>query len=223
MVNGLFESMSAFTTTGSCIFTESNAQGYWIINKMLANQSIAAGLAEGMHQLLASKALNNSSSYINAITNISKEETYFGLLFWRSFAQWLGGMGIILLFIAVLPKLGVAGRQLYKAEVPGPDKDALTPHIGQTAKLLWWVYVLLTIAEVLLLVLAGMPLYLCIYGHRRILPPGSQHSRLQECPHRWHNYLIYVPCRGQLRFTLQDALLRQKELNSRPGVQVFMP
>jgi trk/ktr system potassium uptake protein len=158
MINGLFESMSAFTTTGSCIFTESNAQGYWIINKALANQSIAAGLAESMHQLLANYALN-SSSYINVVANISREETYFGLLFWRSFAQWLGGMGIILLFIAILPKLGVAGRQLYKAEVPGPDKDALTPRIRQTAKLLWWVYVLLTIAEVLLLVLAGMPLY----------------------------------------------------------------
>lgn len=159
MVDGLFESMSAFTTTGSCIFTESNAQGYWIINKDLANQSIASSLAGGVYHLLANGTLNNSSAYLNVIKNISKEETYFGLLFWRSFAQWLGGMGIILLFIAILPKLGVAGRQLYKAEVPGPDKDALTPRIRQTAKLLWGIYVLLTIAEVLLLMLAGMPLY----------------------------------------------------------------
>jgi trk system potassium uptake protein TrkH len=68
-------------------------------------------------------------------------------------------MGIILLFIAILPRLGVAGRQLYRAEVPGPDKDALTPRIRQTARVLWWVYLLLTIAEIVLLVAVGMPLF----------------------------------------------------------------
>ncbi|VVB72448.1 Cation transport protein [uncultured archaeon] len=82
-----------------------------------------------------------------------------GLLFWRSFAQWLGGMGIILLFVAILPRLGVAGRQLYRAEVPGPDKDTLTPRIKQTARVLWWVYIFMTVAEVVLLCLAGMPLF----------------------------------------------------------------
>ena len=82
-----------------------------------------------------------------------------GLLFWRSFAQWLGGMGIILLFVAILPRLGVAGRQLYRAEVPGPDKDALTPRIKQTARVLWVVYILMTVAEIVLLYLAGMPLF----------------------------------------------------------------
>jgi trk system potassium uptake protein TrkH len=89
----------------------------------------------------------------------SINETYMGLLFWRSFAQWLGGMGIILLFVAILPRLGVAGRQLYRAEVPGPDKDALTPRIRQTARVLWGVYILLTVAEIVLLYLAGMNFY----------------------------------------------------------------
>jgi trk system potassium uptake protein TrkH len=68
-------------------------------------------------------------------------------------------MGIILLFVAILPRLGVAGRQLYRAEVPGPDKDALTPRIKQTARVLWVVYILMTIAQIVLLFLAGMPLY----------------------------------------------------------------
>jgi trk system potassium uptake protein TrkH len=68
-------------------------------------------------------------------------------------------MGIILLFIAILPKLGVAGRQLYKAEVPGPEKDAVTPRIRQTAKILWGVYVLISALEAILLVAAGMPLF----------------------------------------------------------------
>src|SRR5512137_2866298 len=68
-------------------------------------------------------------------------------------------MGIVLLFVAILPRLGVAGRQLYRAEVPGPDKDALTPRIKQTARLLWVVYILMTVAEIGLLALAGMPLF----------------------------------------------------------------
>jgi trk system potassium uptake protein TrkH len=151
VIDALFESMSAFTTTGASILTESNAQGYWIINQTLADRSLAAALEWSFGTLLT------NSSLIGAAPDIDR--TYFGLLFWRSFAQWLGGMGIILLFIAILPKLGVAGRQLYKAEVPGPDKDTLTPRIRETARVLWWVYLLLTVVEVGLLVVAGMPLY----------------------------------------------------------------
>jgi len=61
--------------------------------------------------------------------------------------------------VAILPRLGVAGRQLYRAEVPGPDKDSLTPRIKQTARVLWVVYILLTVAEIVLLYLAKMPLF----------------------------------------------------------------
>ncbi|MDD4161787.1 MAG: TrkH family potassium uptake protein [Methanothrix sp.] len=151
LIDGLFESMSAFTTTGSSILTEANAQGYWIINSTLADSSLAHHLELSMRSLTANSTLLQISS--------SPDKTYMGLLFWRSFAQWLGGMGIILLFVAILPRLGVAGRQLYRAEVPGPDKDALTPRIKQTAQLLWVVYILMTVAEIVLLYLAGMPLF----------------------------------------------------------------
>ena len=69
------------------------------------------------------------------------------LLFYRHLLQWLGGMGIIVLAVAVLPLLGVGGMQLYKAETPGPLKDSkLTPRITQTAKALWFIYVLMTIS-----------------------------------------------------------------------------
>src|SRR3989339_1535548 len=73
------------------------------------------------------------------------------LLFWRSFIQWLGGMGIIVLSIAILPFLGVGGIQLYKAEVAGPNKDKLHPRIQETAKRLWAIYVLFTMLETILL------------------------------------------------------------------------
>lgn len=157
-VDSLFESMSGFTTTGSSILTEANAQGYYIINRHLAEQSLAAALSVNLSRAIAA-ILPQGTGLLHSMLNISREETYYGLLFWRSFSQWLGGMGIILLFIAILPRLGVAGRQLYKAEVPGPDKDTITPRIRQTARILWGVYVLMTITEVALLFLAGMPLY----------------------------------------------------------------
>ncbi len=82
-----------------------------------------------------------------------------GILFWRSLTQWLGGMGVLLLCVAILPFLGVGGMQLYRAEMPGPSKDRLTPRITNTAKFLYGVYVLLTAVEVILLVIAGMSLY----------------------------------------------------------------
>lgn len=79
-----------------------------------------------------------------------------GILLWRSMTQWLGGMGIIILSIAILPYLGVGGRQLFKAEVPGPVKDKLVPRIAQAARSLWLVYVIITIVGFILLLFGGM-------------------------------------------------------------------
>ena len=78
------------------------------------------------------------------------------LFFWRSFSQWLGGMGIIVLFIAILPQFAIAGRQLFFAEAPGPTEDKFTPRIKNTAASLWKVYVGLTILEIILLRFNGM-------------------------------------------------------------------
>mgnify|MGYP001144200614 CR=1 FL=1 len=78
------------------------------------------------------------------------------ILFWRAMTQWLGGMGIIVLSLAILPFLGVGGMQLFEAESPGPTKDRLSPRIQDTAKVLWGVYAILTLAETLLLWAGGM-------------------------------------------------------------------
>jgi len=82
-----------------------------------------------------------------------------GVLFWRSFTQWLGGMGIIVLAIAILPFLGVGGMQLFRAEVPGPTPERLRPRVTQTAKLLWAVYVGMTATQALLYLLGGMEVF----------------------------------------------------------------
>ena len=78
--------------------------------------------------------------------------------FWRSLAHWMGGMGIIVLTLAVLPILGVGGMQLFRAEVPGPSADKLTPRVRETAKRLWLLYVGITAIEVALL-LPAMSLF----------------------------------------------------------------
>ncbi len=78
------------------------------------------------------------------------------LLLWRAMTQWLGGMGIIVFAVAVLPLLGIGGMQLFKAEVPGPVKDKLTPRVAVTARRLWFIYLGLTAAVLVSLLLAGL-------------------------------------------------------------------
>ncbi len=91
------------------------------------------------------------------LTNI--EALPHGILFWRSMTHWLGGMGMILLSLAILPLLGVGGMQLFQAEVAGPSKEKIHPRVAETAKRLWAIYVMLTGAETIFLILAGMNLF----------------------------------------------------------------
>lgn len=82
-----------------------------------------------------------------------------GLLWWRSLTNWLGGMGIVVLSLAILPILGIGGMQLYKAEAPGPISDQLTPRIASSAKFLWLLYVGFTAIEIVFLLFGGMGLF----------------------------------------------------------------
>ena len=87
------------------------------------------------------------------LTNFDYPHSFF---FWRGLTQWLGGLGIIVLFIAILPQFAVAGRQMFFAEAPGPTEDKFTPRIRNTASALWKIYLGLTIAEIALLIWKGM-------------------------------------------------------------------
>jgi len=82
-----------------------------------------------------------------------------GILLWRSLTHWIGGMGIIVLAVAILPLLGIGGMQLFAAEAPGPSADKLKPRIADTAKRLWFIYLGYTIAEMILLKVAGMGMF----------------------------------------------------------------
>lgn len=100
-----------------------------------------------------------------ATTLVGLDSLPKAILFYRQMLQWFGGMGIIVLAVAILPILGVGGMQLYRAEMPGPLKDnKMRPRIAETAKTLWMIYVLLTVACAVALWLAGMSLFDAI-GH----------------------------------------------------------
>ena len=99
------------------------------------------------------------------------------LLLWRALTHWLGGMGIIVMSLAILPMLGVGGMQLFKAEVPGPTADRLKPRIQDTAKLLWGVYVILTALETILLMFGGMTLHEALCHSFATLATGGFSSR----------------------------------------------
>lgn len=111
------------------------------------------------------------------------------MFFWRSFTQWIGGMGIIVLFIAILPKFAVGGRQLFFSEVPGPINDDLNLRIRQTAVKLWVLYIILTAIEIILLTIAGMPFFDSICNSLSTLAAGG-FSPNQESIMGYHNPII---------------------------------
>lgn len=104
------------------------------------------------------------------ITNFDYSHAFF---FWRSFTQWLGGMGIIVLFIAILPQFAVAGRQMFFAEAPGPTEDKFTPRIRNTASALWKIYLAFTLLQMMLLVWAGMPVFDALCNSLSTLSAGG--------------------------------------------------
>ena len=130
--------------------------GAWLL---LAAAAAVPYLAAGMGPIDAMFEAMSGLTTTGATVMRDFSEYGRGLFFWRALTQWFGGMGVIALFVAVLPRLGIGGRQLFFAEAPGPTEDKLTPQIRQTAKVLWIVYAGLTAAQVIALIAAGMPLY----------------------------------------------------------------
>jgi trk system potassium uptake protein TrkH len=148
------------------------------------------------------------------LTNI--EAVSQGLLFWRSFIQWLGGMGIIVLSVAILPFLGVGGMQLYKAEVPTPVPDKLKPRIRDTAMILWQVYALISLFQVILLMLGGMSLFDALCHTFTTMPTGGFSTRNASIAHYNSVYfdcvIIFFMLLAGINFSLHYQLLRGKTL-----------
>lgn len=116
----------------------------------------------------------------------------YGLLFWRSLTQWLGGMGIIVLSLAILPLLGIGGMQLFSAEVPGVTKDKFHPRVKETAKRLWGIYVILTATEVVLLLIGGLNLFDAINHSFTTMATGGFSTKNASTAHFDSVFVQYV-------------------------------
>ncbi len=119
------------------------------------------------------------------------EELPHGLLFWRSMTQWLGGMGIIVLSLAILPILGIGGMQLFIAEVPGPTPGKFHPRVKETAKRLWGIYLLFTLAEILLLWLGDVGLFDSVCHAFTTMATGGYSTKQASIAH-FSPYVQYV-------------------------------
>jgi trk system potassium uptake protein TrkH len=115
-----------------------------------------------------------------------------GVLFWRSLTHWIGGMGIIVMSIAILPFLGIGGMQLFKAEVPGPVADKLKPRITETAKILWGIYILISAAEVLLLLAGGMNIFDSLCHTFGTMATGGYSTKNASIGHYNSAFIDYV-------------------------------
>ena len=150
----------------------------------------------------------------SVMTNI--EGATKSLLFWRSFIQWLGGMGIIVLSLAILPFLGVGGIQLYKAEVPSPVPDKLTPRLSDSAKILWVVYGAITLVEIIFLLGGGMSLFEASCHAFTTLPTGGFSPKNASIAHYNSAYFDFVivgfMILAGINFSLHYQMLRGKTL-----------
>lgn len=127
------------------------------------------------------------SSILNNI-----EEMPHGILFWRSLTQWLGGMGIVVLMLAILPAFGIGGMSLFSAESPGISPDKVNPKIKDTAKILWNLYLIFTVAEAVLLFFGGMTVFDAICHSFTTMATGG-YSTKQASIAYWNSpYIQYV-------------------------------
>ena len=127
------------------------------------------------------------ASILNDIESLPK-----GILFWRSLTQWIGGMGIIVLAVAILPILGIGGTQLFGAEAPGITPDKLKPRMRETAKRLWLIYLGLTVAETLLLFIGGMDFFDAINHALTTMATGGFSTKQDSIAYFQSPFIQYV-------------------------------
>ncbi len=132
--------------------------GSWLLASLVGSLPfVFSGAIPGFTDAYFETISGFSTTGASILTDI--ESLPKSMLFWRSLTHWLGGMGIVVLTVAILPILGIGGLQLLRAEAPGPSVDRLTPRITETAKILWYIYLGFTVLETVLLMAGGMNLF----------------------------------------------------------------
>ena len=194
------------------------------INALELAMSEEARLTKAAEMIKATKPMSIADAFFETMSGftttgasilIDIEAQPKSILFWRSLTNWLGGMGIVVLSLAILPVLGIGGMQLYKAEVPGPTSDQLTSRIASTAKILWMVYFLLSIACFIILKLMGMNLFDAICHTFSTLATGGFSTRgasLGAYPGQFHVVVTIFMFLAGCNFVLHIKAIQGKPL-----------
>ena len=226
----LIKSMGITVVAGSLLYLIFRAEKAEVISQREGMAIVAAGWsAVGLFGALPFYFGDGCWTFVDAVFEsvsgftttgasilTSIEAVPKGLLFWRSFIQWLGGMGIIVLSVAILPFLGVGGMQLYKAEVPSPVPDKLKPRIRDTAMILWKVYAVISLAQVILLMFGGMNLFDALCHTFTTMPTGGFSTKSASIAHYDSIYFdcvfIFFMLLAGINFSLHYQFLRGKPL-----------
>ena len=182
---------------------------------------LAAGLVGAIPFLISGTIPGFTNAYFESISGFTTtgasiladiEAVPEGIILWRSITQWFGGMGIIVLSIAILPFLGIGGMQLYKAEIPSPVVDKLKPRISDTAKTLWKVYILITGLEIIFLFGGGMSLFEAVNHAFCTLPTGGFSPKNTSIGHYNNPYfdgvfIVFMLLAG-INFSLHYRLIK---------------
>ena len=180
-----------------------------------------AGLVGALPYLFAGVIPDFTNAYFESISGFTTtgasiitdiESLPEGILLWRSLTQWLGGMGIIVLSIAILPFLGIGGMQLYKAEIPSPVVDKLKPRISETARILWKIYLLITLLQVALLLGGGMSLFDSFCHAFCTMPTGgfsTKNASIAQFSSAYFDFVIVIfMLLAGINFSLHYRLLK---------------
>lgn len=139
------------------------ALGWILVSFFGSLPFIFSGIIPSMVDAFFETASGFTTTGATLMTNV--EGLPHGVMFWRSFTHWIGGMGVLLFTLAILPTVHANTLQIMKAESPGPNPGKIVPKVGKTARLLYIIYFVITVAEIILLCLGGMPLYdSCIHA-----------------------------------------------------------
>ncbi|THB75760.1 MAG: TrkH family potassium uptake protein [Desulfobacteraceae bacterium] len=228
---GLIKSMGITAGTGALMFLLSKRTGldHYINQKegmaVVALGWTAIGLFGALPFYFGPEFANFTDAFFESISGFTTtgssvmtniEGASKSLLLWRSFIQWLGGMGIIVLSLAILPFLGVGGIQLYKAEVPSPVPDKLTPRLSDSAKILWVVYAGISVFEIIFLLAGGMSLFDSVCHTFTTMPTGGfspKNSSIASYNSAYFDYVIVIfMVLAGINFSLHYQMLRGKTL-----------
>ena len=185
----------------------------WVISTLLGSLCYYLSATPiGLIDAIFESACGFATTGATTIDNV--EALPKSLLLWRSTSQWAGGMGIILLFVALLPLIGVGGFQLVKAEVPGPEKEKVRPKIAGTAKIIWGIYCVLTFILIILYRLGGMDWFDAVCHGFSIVATGGVSTKNDGFGFYDSRFIDWVTVAfmllGAMNFTLYYRIARGK-------------